>query len=153
MSGPSPEGRPPRKTLLQLQGEVEVKDPSSHAKKQVAELDKTAKKSLAKRKACTDQIAADKKELERLDKQIAQIHRSYDPLCASLLEAKERKASLIKTLEQCKLEERRMMGDMSRTVTVRKQDDSKLCKKMASQKLETERGFSMDASTTFKQKR
>ena len=63
MSGPSPEGRPPRKTLLQLQGEVEVKDPSSHAKKQVAELDKTAKKSLAKRKACTDQIAADKKEL------------------------------------------------------------------------------------------
>lgn len=141
-----------RKTLLQLQGEVEVKDPSAHAKKQVAELDKTAKTSLSKRKACNDQILTDKKELERLEEQIAQIHRSYDPLCRTLLENKEKKESLVKMLEQCKLEERRMMGSMSQTVMVRKQDDSKLQKKMASQLLERERGFGMGSETTFKQK-
>ena len=141
-----------RKTLLQLQSEVTVKDPSAHAKKQVAELDKTAKKSLAKRKACNEQLASDRKEIARLEQQIAQIHRQYDPLCEGLKDAKERKQALLKTLEQCSQEEKRMMGEMSNTVTQRKQDDSKLCRKMATQKLETERGFDLGPTSTFRQK-
>lgn len=144
--------KPVRKTLLQLQSEVTVKDPSSHAKSQVAELDKTAKKSLAKRKACNEQIADDKKEIGLLEIQIAQIHRQYDPLCESLKDAKERKKNLLKTLEQCSGEEKRMMSSMSNTVTVRKQEDSKLCRKMASEKLETERGFDLGPNSTFRQK-
>ena len=142
----------PRKTLLQLQSEVTVKDPSAHAKKQVSELDKTAKRSLAKRKACNEQLASDKAEISYLEHQIAQIHRKYDPLCQNLKEAKERKAALIKTLEQCSQEEKRMMGSMSATVVARKQDDSKLCRRMATQKLELERGFTLGVESTFHQK-
>ena len=153
MHSPTGAGRPPRKTLLQLQGEVTVKDPSAHAKKQVAELDKTAKKSLAKRKACNEQLASDRKEIERLEVQIAQIHRQYDPLCESLKEAKDKKQALLRTLEQCSQEEKRMMSTMSETVTARKQDDSKLTRALATQKLEMERGFDLGPTSTFKQKR
>ena len=144
-------GSRPRKTLLQLQSEVTVKDPSAHAKKQVAELDRTAKKSLAKRKACNEQLAADKREIERLKQQIFDIHRQYDPLCESLKEAKEKKQALLSTLEQCAKDEKRMMASMSQTVTARKQDDSKLCRKMASEKLALERGFDLGPNSTFHQ--
>jgi len=149
----SPAGKAPRKSLLQLQGEVTVKDPSVNARRQVSELDKTAKKSLDKRKACNEQTTADRKEIEQLTLQIAQIHKSYDPLCALLQENKDKKAALLKTLEQCMQEQKRMMGEMSNTVTSRKQDDSKLSRKMASQKLESERGFGLGPETTFKQHR
>ena len=39
-----------RKTLLQQQLESKVRDPAQHAKNQVSELDKTAKRSLEKRR-------------------------------------------------------------------------------------------------------
>jgi len=64
---------PKKLTLVEQQSLVQVRDPSSHAKRQVSELDKTAKRSLAKRKACNDQIEADKKELEEINHQIERI--------------------------------------------------------------------------------
>ena len=60
-----------RKTLVQLQSEIGVRDPAAHAKLQVEELDKTAKASQLKRKKCNEQIEADKKEIENLNEQIA----------------------------------------------------------------------------------
>lgn len=63
----------PRKTLLEIAGEPNVRDPAAHARHQVAELDKTAKNSQAKRKHCIDQIEADKKEVEHLDHQIERL--------------------------------------------------------------------------------
>ncbi len=45
-----------RKTLVQLAGETTVQDPATHAKRQVSELDKTAKRSLAKRKAANELV-------------------------------------------------------------------------------------------------
>jgi len=144
--------RPARKTLVQQQSEMTVKDPSEHAKRQVGELDKTAKKSLAKRKACNDQLEADAKEIEKINIQLERIHLRYDPLVESLRDKMERKAHLLKMLEQCLGEEKRMMNDMKVTVTTRKQDDSKLNKAMASYKLSTERGFDILPDSTFKQK-
>ena len=61
---------PKRKTLLQLQSETTVRDPATHSKNQIIELDKTAQRSVAKRKECAEQIEADKKELAHVEEQI-----------------------------------------------------------------------------------
>jgi hypothetical protein len=50
-----------------------LSDPSEHAKRQVSELDKTAKRSMAKRKAVTENIASNTKQLAQLDHQIASL--------------------------------------------------------------------------------
>ena len=57
---------------------VGVRDPAAHAKRQVSELDKTAQRSLAKRKNCTDQLDADTKELQHINDQIERIKTRYD---------------------------------------------------------------------------
>ena len=64
---------PKRKTLLQLQSETTVRDPATHSKNQIIELDKTAQRSVAKRKECAEQIEADKKELAHVEEQIQNI--------------------------------------------------------------------------------
>ena len=54
--------------------ETKIADPASHAKKQVSELDKTAKRSIAKRKFITEQLENDEKEIHHIDAQIARIN-------------------------------------------------------------------------------
>lgn len=63
-----------RMTLVQQQSLIGVTDPSAHAKRQVSELDKTAKKSKEKRKLCNEQMASDSKELAYLEEQIKALH-------------------------------------------------------------------------------
>lgn len=75
-----------RKTLLQRQVETKVRDPAAHARHQVSELDKTAKRSKDKRKRCNDQIEADLKEIGQIDEQIERINERYKNfLCLFLL--------------------------------------------------------------------
>jgi peptidoglycan hydrolase CwlO-like protein len=62
-----------RKTLIELTNETTVRDPAAHAKLQVVELDKTAQRSMEKRKKCHDQIESDKAEIEQLEHQIAML--------------------------------------------------------------------------------
>ena len=76
--------KPKKLTLVEQQGLIKVRDPSQHAKRQVGELDKTAKRSLAKRKACNDQLESDKKELEHINQQIAMIKKGYFQFFLSL---------------------------------------------------------------------
>jgi len=66
-----------RMTLVEQQSLMGVTDPSAHAKRQVAELDKTAKKSKEKRKLCNEQMEADTKELAYLEDQIKALHHKY----------------------------------------------------------------------------
>ena len=61
----------PRKSLMELTAETTVRDPAAHARLQFMELDKTAKRSMAKKKKCNEQLAADKKALSELEAQIA----------------------------------------------------------------------------------
>ena len=68
---------PARKTLMQLQSETTVRDPAAHAKNQITELDKTAKRSLDKRSKCTLQIEEDTKELAQIEEQIQRIKHRY----------------------------------------------------------------------------
>lgn len=144
-------GTKPRKTLIQLQGEFGVKDPSAHAKRQVGELDKTAARSLAKRKFVTDQMASDTKELKHIDEEIAQLRKGYDPLCEELdFKVKQRK-QLLETLDNCMKEQHMIMSNVKGTVNQRKQDDMKLSKRMAKAKLEAERGYSLGPQSTFSQ--
>ena len=140
-----------RMTLVQKQSTYGVKDPAEHAKRQVSELDKTAKKSQEKRKICNEQMNADKKELALLDEQIRAIHHNYDPLCVQLEENVQKRKELIKTLEACQKQEQAVMGDMKMTVVRRNQDDSKFNRRMATEHLRDLRGFGTDPSSTFKQ--
>ncbi len=98
----------PRKTLLQLQSETTVRDPSQHAKHQMSELDKSAKKSALKRKACNDQIESDLKEIHHLTDQIDRINLRYLPLCDALQEMEDRKKHLLQLLESCVKEEKQV---------------------------------------------
>lgn len=54
-----------------------IRDPSSHARRQVAELDKTAKRSLSKRKSVTESNAKNQKALAQLEEQIASLRSRY----------------------------------------------------------------------------
>ena len=94
MSGvPTKDKNGNRISLVTQQTMVGVKDPSDHARRQVKELDKTAKKSKDKRKATLEQIEADKKEIAQIDKRLAEIHREYDPLVKALEEKLEKKST------------------------------------------------------------
>ncbi len=88
--------------------ETKIADPASHAKKQVAELDKTAKRSLEKRKFVTEQLEKDRKEIEHIEHQIEQINERYLPLCQNLTDAQERKAALLAVLDECIKDEKRV---------------------------------------------
>lgn len=143
----------PRKTLIQLQTESQVADPSAHARRQVAELDKTAKRSLAKRKTVTETKSKNQKELAHLDAQIASLKARYDPLCEHLEESKKRRAEIVKTLQQCKQQEKQIMNLTQGIVFARRIDDSKFQKKMASDHMETLRGYNLKPESTFHQSR
>ncbi len=145
------EAKKVRKTLLQMQTETKVRDPSSHAKLQMSELDKSAKKSALKRKQCDDQIESDIKEIHHIDDQIERINTRYIPTCDALKDMEERRAALHKLLESCMKEEKQIMNNTKNTVHERMIDDAKLNRKMATEKLEILRGFTIDPASTFKQ--
>jgi len=140
-----------RLTLVEQQKLVGVKDPSQHAKRQVGELDKTAKKSKAKRKFCTEQMEGDKKEIAKIDEQLASIHMTYDPLCENLQDKLEKKAHLLQLLAQCKKSEKDMMTNMKQMVNQNMVKNYKQNRQAASFKLELERGFNLDKDSTFRQ--
>lgn len=141
-----------RKTLVERVSECTVKDPSEHAKRQVSELDKTAKASQLKRKLARESIDNNTKELVKLDEQIRSIKLNYDPLCTQLQENKEKKEHLMKVLAQCTAQEHQIMGTVKETVIARRIDDNKLTKKLVTVKLAMERGFdTTDVNSTFKQ--
>ena len=140
-----------RLTLVQQQTLVGVKDPSDHARRQVKELDKTASKSKYKRQATMEQIEADKKEIKRIDVQLAEIHRIYDPLCANLEENSEKRKNLIEMLEQCKKTQKDMMSEMKDMVNQNMVRSYKQNAKEASFRLEVQRGYNLKPETTFKQ--
>ena len=149
MKGASSTGK--RLTLVQQQSLRGVNDPSGHAKRQVAELDKTAKRSGERRKLCKEQMAYDMRELTQLNKQIQNVHRNYDPLCLQLEEHTRRRNELVKTLESCRKQENLVMSEMKLTVTNRNQEDNKLNRMMITQKLRDIRGYSIDPSSTYHQ--
>ena len=140
-----------RKTLIQLQDEFGVSDPSAHAKRQVGELDKTAQRSLAKRKATDDQLAADTKELKHLNAQIAELNKSYIPLCKGLEDKLERRIQFLKQLDLCLKNQKDIFNNIKGTVNRRKLDDSKLSRKMATMELTVQRGYSLGLDSTFRQ--
>jgi hypothetical protein len=143
----------PRKTLVDLQAEVGVKDPSTHAKRQVAEQNKAALRSLAQRKAKGEAMIADKKELKHIEDEINGLRKNYEPLCAQLKEKEEKKKYLMQQLELCIKNQQKIMENVKQTVIQRKLDDMKLSSKMASSNLAAIRGYSLDTSSTFQQTR
>ena len=87
-------------------------------------MDKTAKRSLDKRRFVTEQLEKDEKEIHHIEDQIARINERfllkafylswidkflrYLPLCAHLKESKEHKENLAAMLEQCLQDEQRV---------------------------------------------
>eukprot|EP01037_Dinobryon_pediforme_P023588 gene23588-25082_t len=140
-----------RKTLVELAGEAQVRDPAAHAKHQVSELDKTAKRSQLRRKECEDSIMADKKEIMQLDEQINMLRIRYDPLCEHLKEAKDRKKELLEILANCLQDQKEIMGEVKGTIQLRRIEESRLTSKMGSLELETLRGYTLKPDSTFHQ--
>jgi phage terminase large subunit len=97
-----------RKTIMEQASVPNVRDPAAHAKHQVSELDKTAKASQLKRKHCLQSIEDDKKELEHTEDQLQRLHQRYDPLCEQLNDKIARRDGLMKLLEQCMGEEKKV---------------------------------------------
>jgi len=140
-----------RKTLVQMQSTYGVKDPSEHAKRQVSELDKTAKKSKEKKKFMLEQVESDKKEIAKLNEQIQSIHLTYDPLVAGLEAKLQQKKQLLELLETCKKQEKVMMTDMKGMVNANMVRNFKQNRNAATHKLEVERGFTVKPDSTFRQ--
>lgn len=140
-----------RKTLMELASETTVRDPASHARHQVSELDKTAKRSQAQRKKCNDQIEADNKEIAKLTEQISRLRKKYDPLCEHLAQAKEQKQNLLKTLSVCVQDEKKIMQETKGVIQVRRLEESKMTKRMGTMELELERGYTLRTESTFHQ--
>ena len=141
----------PRKTLIQLQNEVGVSDPAAHAKRQVGELDKTAQRSLAKRKFITNQLASDAKELKHIQHEIDELNKSYLPLCKQLEDKLERRKKFLQQLDLCLQQQKGIFDTIRGTVSQRKLDDSKLSRKMASLNLQVQRGYSLGMDSTYRQ--
>ena len=137
--------------MLYNVAETKIADPAAHAKKQVAELDKTAKRSIAKRKFITEQLEKDEKEIHHIDAQIARINERYLPLCAHLKESQECKENLTAMLDSCVRDEKSIMSSTIAMVNERKMDDSKLTRKMATAQLAEARGFTIKPDSTFHQ--
>ncbi|CAN0515711.1 unnamed protein product [Ectocarpus sp. 12 AP-2014] len=142
-----------RKTLLQQQTEYTVRDPSTHAARQVRELDTFAGSMGAKKRACLEQIEKDRQELGYIDSQINSEARKYDALLESLSVRRAERDRLRKHLERCKGDNDSLMGDaFSRTSWVRR-EDSRMLKSVSSIGLEAARGFGSGPGTTFSRKR
>eukprot|EP01036_Dinobryon_divergens_P026821 gene26821-35511_t len=141
----------PRKTLVELAGEANVKDPAAHAKHQVSELDKTAKRSQLRRKQCQESIEADQKEIAQLEEQINMLRIRYDPLCENLKSAKIKKQELMKTLGHCVVDQKEIMNEVKGTVQLRRVEESKFSSKMGSMELEMLRGYTLRPDSTFHQ--
>jgi hypothetical protein len=140
-----------RTSLVDMQSTYGVKDPSEHAKRQVADLDKTAKKSRLKQKMMQEQVESDTRELARIEEQLAGIHKIYDPLVAGLEEKQKKRAELVKLLDQCKVQEQGMMQNMKGMVSENVSRSFKQSRQAASFKLEVERGFTVKPESTFRQ--
>lgn len=142
-----------RKTLLQLQAETKVRDPAVHAKNQVRELDKTAKRTLSKRRQCSEQIETDKKELQHVEEQLNLLRSRYNTLCSHLNNAIGKRKLVIQTLESCVKEEKQIMGVTQGIVQCRMIEDSKLARTMATNEIQSQRGFSLGPESTYHQKK
>jgi hypothetical protein len=91
-----------RKTLVQIQGEMGVRDPFGYANSQVRELEMTAMKSKIKKVSKLEEIEKAKVDLNILDQQILLINGRYKDLCKHLDESKNSRADLMRIFEACK---------------------------------------------------
>lgn len=144
---------PKRKTLLEMAGEPNVRDPAAHAKRQVEELDKTAKRSQLRRKLTEESIEADKKEIAQLEHQLGMMQTRYDPLCEHLNDIIAAKKELEVTLDQCLKDQKSIMGEVKGVIFGRRIEDSKVSRQMGSYELEKLRGYSLKPESTFYQGR
>jgi hypothetical protein len=140
-----------RKTLLEQASESNVRDPAAHAKRQVEELDKTAKRSQLRRRLTQESIEADDKEIAQLHEQIEMLLVRYDPLVEHLNDSMAKKKELEQILEHCLKDQKNIMGNVKGVIFERRIEDSKNTKKMGSYELEKLRGYNLKPESTFYQ--
>lgn len=72
-------------------------------------------------------------------------------MCEHLKESYERKKNLVETLEQCLLEEKKIMGNTKNVIQDRRTEESKMNKKMSTLELEILRGYHLKPESTYYQ--
>ena len=74
-------------------------------------------------------------------------------MCVALKERQQRRLDIMRTLESCVKEEKRIMGDTKGTVDQRRIDEMKLSRSMCSQEMAVQRGYTVTPESTFYQSR
>lgn len=143
----------PRKTLVQQQTEIGVRDPFGYANSQVKELETTALKSKAKKKAKEEELQKARKELEMVDVQIASISRRYQELCNHLEDSKKSRSELVRALEMGKHDSIAILDTTKEKINFKNFEMAKLFRSQAMLQLQAERGYDLGLASTFRQTR
>lgn len=139
-----------RKTLMEMQEEIKIKDPANMARLQVSELDKTMKVSLARVHSSGIQLENDRKELAHIEDQMSRIMSRYEPLCELIQANKAKKEQLLSALNTINTEERKITGESKASLSRRRVEDAKMLRRAASLELSSCRGFDVSLASTYR---
>jgi len=142
---------PMRKTLLQQQAEVKVRDPGAFANHQVSELDKNVHNTLERVHQITTETEKFRKDLHHTEDQISRLMFRYEPLCAELNEKEERRKALQQALERLSGDEKQIKANAKEFVFSSRIGDAKMLRHTASMELQAARGYDLSLNSTFRQ--
>mmetsp|Transcript_2015 Transcript_2015/g.2617 ORF Transcript_2015/g.2617 Transcript_2015/m.2617 type:complete len:206 (+) Transcript_2015:156-773(+) len=143
------ENKDARKTLVQQQGDVGVRDPAGFAEMKIRHLDKDAHKWRQKYKEVQRQMEADYKEIGHIDDQISRLKAKYEVVLEHLEHRTKERERVLKSLEQARALETAIMGETKNTVRKNIRDEQANMKRHAKGELQAARGFGSDRGTTF----
>ncbi|CAM9510574.1 unnamed protein product [Chrysoparadoxa australica] len=141
-----------RKTLIEQQADVGIKDPGVHASRQVSELDKFATRLMQRKKNAIEQIVADEKEISYLNGKIAEYRRQMGVVVDSLKQRRQERDRLLGHVRECRGKQTELMKFAHGTSWRAKREDSQMSRSAATLTLRQERGFGTGPDTTFTRK-
>lgn len=140
-----------RKSLVERQGEMGVRDPFAYANNQVKELETSTLQSRAKKRAKEEAIDRAREELLQVERQLQHVGGRYDELCAHLDMSKEKRRLLVEMLESGK----RQAGDIKdltkSSINSQHVQIARLTRSTAVLELQANRGYDIGPSSTFRQ--
>mmetsp|Transcript_22148 Transcript_22148/g.34793 ORF Transcript_22148/g.34793 Transcript_22148/m.34793 type:complete len:206 (-) Transcript_22148:139-756(-) len=138
-----------RRTLVEQQKDVGVRDPSGFAEMKIRHLDKDAHKMRQRYKEVERQMEADAKEIGHIDAQIANLKSKYDVVIEHLEHRVAERDRVLKSLEQAKELQTAIMGETKNTVWKNVRDEQANMKRHARGELQAARGYGSERGTTF----
>ncbi|GBG29375.1 Hypothetical Protein FCC1311_055972 [Hondaea fermentalgiana] len=124
-----------------------------HAKRRIEALDKMVSGLKHRRKVCGEAMDKDRASIAWIDKELERINKQYKPLCERLEDREKTMNSVKKNLELAERTMLQLMSQTKETAVSGLLSNSRFQKKQASNLLRSERGFGVEPSSTFYQRR